>query len=150
VRSDWDMKADQEKSNPGYAQKRMLEQIVALPATLYFPPHIVAQLNEICDTLGYAPKELVIESLKGQIESWEEFYQYVMIPREKPEDFVWPEDPMFCLAYVTAVHFITTFNLCAHDPIAFAELKEHAPAEWSFSSLGREEDDAADWWKELD
>jgi hypothetical protein len=48
VRSDWDMQIDPEESHSRIAQKRMLEQIVAIPATLYFPINIVAELNEIC------------------------------------------------------------------------------------------------------
>jgi hypothetical protein len=32
-------------------KKRMLEQIVAIPATLYLPTGIVAELNEFCETL---------------------------------------------------------------------------------------------------
>jgi hypothetical protein len=26
---------------------------------------------------------------------WDKFYQYVTTPPEKPEDFIWPEDPCF-------------------------------------------------------
>ena len=34
------------------------------------------------------------------------------------------------------------------DPVAFAQLKEEAPSEWSFGSLGEDEEiDDADWWK---
>jgi hypothetical protein len=43
---------DPEESDFRVAQKRMLEQIVAIPATLYFPSGIVAELNEICESLG--------------------------------------------------------------------------------------------------
>jgi hypothetical protein len=52
VRSDWDVEIDPEESDFRVAQKRMLEQIVAIPATLYFPSGIVAELNEICESLG--------------------------------------------------------------------------------------------------
>jgi hypothetical protein len=38
-------------------QKRTLTQIVAIPATLYFPTSIVAELNEICERLGYTPEQ---------------------------------------------------------------------------------------------
>jgi hypothetical protein len=37
MRSDWDMEIDPEESDSRVAQKRMLEKIVAIPATLYFP-----------------------------------------------------------------------------------------------------------------
>jgi hypothetical protein len=143
------MEIDPGESKRG-AQKRMLEQIVATPATLFFPNSTVTELNEICETLGYSPQQLLVEALKRQIDYWEEFYECVITARENPEDFIWPEDPIFCLACVAAVHFIKSFALCAHDPVAFAELKEHAPAEWSFCSLKKKgQIDAADHWKEL-
>jgi hypothetical protein len=148
VRSDWDMQTDPEESDSRVAQKRMLEQIVAIPATLFFPTCIVDELNGICESLGYTPEELVIEALKGQMDYWNEFYEHVMTLPIDPEDFDWPKDPMFCLACVTAVHIIDSYTRCSHDPIALAQLKDHAPSEWSFSSLeGDEEIDDADWWK---
>jgi len=148
VRSDWDMEIDPEASDSRVDQKRMLTQIVAIPATLYFPTSIVAELNEICKSLGYTPEQLVIEALKGQIDYWNEFYDHVMTLPVEPEDFVWHKDPVFCLACVTTVHIINNFARCYHDPVAFAQLKADAPTEWSFSSLEEgEEIDAADWWK---
>ena len=36
----------------------------------------------------------------NQIDFWNDFYEHVMTLPVKPEDFVWPEDPMFCLACV--------------------------------------------------
>jgi hypothetical protein len=59
------MEIDPEASDSRVDQKRMLTQIVAIPATLYFPTGIVAELNEICESLGYTPGQLVIEALKG-------------------------------------------------------------------------------------
>jgi hypothetical protein len=106
--------------------------------------------NEICDQSGYTPGQLVVRALKNQIYHWERFYLYVTTPSEKPEDFSWPEDPMFCLAFVSTVHFLHSFTRSVYDPIAFKQQKEHAPAEWSFSSLAEpDEDDPADWWKTL-
>ena len=64
------MEIDPEASDSRVDQKRMLTQIVAIPATLYFPTSIVAELNEICKSLGYTPEQLVIEALKGQIDYW--------------------------------------------------------------------------------
>ena len=148
MRSDWDMEIDPEASDSRVDEKRMLTQIVAIPATLYFPTSIVAELNEICKSLGYTPEQLVIEALKGQIDYWNEFYDHVMTLPVEPEDLVWPKDPVFCLACVTTVHIINNFARCSHDPVAFAQLKADAPTEWSFSSLEEgEEIDAADWWK---
>jgi hypothetical protein len=148
VRSDWDMQTDPEESDSRVAQKRILEQIVAIPAALYLPTSIVAELNEICESLGYTPEQLVIEALRGQIDCWNEFYDQVMTLSVEPEDLVWPEDPVFCLAYVTTVHIIDSFTRCSQDPVAFAQLKDHAPSEWSFNSLEEDEEiDDADWWK---
>jgi hypothetical protein len=142
------MQTDPEKAESRVTQKRMLEQIVATPATLYFPPTIAAELNEICESLGWTPEQLVIEALKSQIDYWNAFYEHVMTLPMKSEDFTWPTDPMFCLACVTTVHIIDNFNRCARDPIAFALLKDQAPSEWSFSSLEEDEEtDEADWWK---
>jgi hypothetical protein len=50
----------------------MLEQIVAILATLYFPTSIVPELNEICKSLGYTPEQLVIEAFRGQIDYLED------------------------------------------------------------------------------
>jgi hypothetical protein len=130
--------------------RKKLEEIVAMPATLYFPTGIVAQLNEICEESGYTPGQLVVRALKGQIYHWDRFYQYVTTPPEKPEDFSWPEDPMFCLACAATVHFLQSFTRSVYDPIAFKQQREHAPAEWSYSSFEEpDEDDPADWWKTL-
>ena len=142
------MQTDPEESDSRVTQKRMLEQIVAIPATLYFPTSIVAELNEICKSLGYTPEQLVIEALKGQIDYWNDFYDHVMTLPVEPEDFVWHRDPVFCLACVTTVHIINSFTRCSHDPVAFVQLKADAPTEWSFSPLEEDEGtDDADWWK---
>jgi hypothetical protein len=146
VRSDWDMQTDPEESGSRVAQKRMLEQILAIPATLFLPTSIVAELNEICESLDYTPEQLVVEALKGQIDYWNEFYEHVMTLPIDSEDFVWPKDPVFCLACVTTVHIIDSFTRCSRDPVAFAQLKDNAPSEWSFSSLGEDgEIDDADY-----
>jgi hypothetical protein len=142
------MQTDPEESNSGVARKRMLEQIIAIPATLYFPTSIATELNELCESLGYTPEQLVIEALKGQIDCWNEFYDHVMTLSVEPEDLVRLKDPVFCLACVATVHIIDSFTRCSHDPVAFAQLKDHAPSEWSFSSLEEDEEiDDADWWK---
>ena len=113
---------DPEASDSRVNQKRMLTQIVAIPATLYFPTCIVEELNEICERLGYTPEQLVIEALKGQIDYWNEFYEHVMTLPVEPEDLVWPKDPVFCLACVTTVHIIDSFTRCSHDPAPLAPI----------------------------
>ena len=97
VRSGWNMETDPEQLDSRVAQKRTLEQIVAIPATLYFPTSIVAELNEICKSLRYTPEQLIIEALKGQIDYWKEFYEHVMTLPVKPEDFVWRGACSSCL-----------------------------------------------------
>ena len=74
---------------------------------------------------GYTPKELVVEALE-QIDQWDEFFHYVDTPPVTPDDFIWPTDPLFCLACVTTVHFINSFRQCFHHPLAFAQLKRIA------------------------
>ena len=70
------MEIDPGESNRN-AQKRLLEEIVATPAILFFPASTVVELNEICQALGYTPEQLLVEALKRQIGYWEEFYAYV-------------------------------------------------------------------------
>ena len=97
--SDWDMQSDPEESDSRVGQKRMLEQIVAIPATLYLPTTIVPELNEICQSLRYTPEQLVIEVLKGQIER-------VLRPRD---DFA-GRTRGFCLAQRSCVLFSVCHN----------------------------------------
>ena len=142
------MQTDPEESDSRVAQRRMLEQIVAIPAILYLPSSIVAELNEICETLGYTPEQLVIEALRGQIDYWNEFYKCVITLPVRPQDIVWPKDPVLCLACVTTLHIIKNFTRCSQDSVAFAQLKADSPTKWSFGSLEEgEEIDVADWWK---
>ena len=61
-----DMKIDPEASDSRVAHKRLLEQIVATPAILYFPTGIAAELNEICENLGYSPVNLSLRLLKAR------------------------------------------------------------------------------------
>ena len=126
-----------------------LKQIVAIPATLYLPASIVDELNEICETLGYTPEQLIIEALKSQIDYWNEFYEHVMTLPVKPEDFVWPKDPVFCLACVATVHIIDSFTRCSHDPVAFAQLKKLTRPLNGHSALWKKarRSDDADWLK---
>ena len=44
--------------------RKKLEEIVVIPATLYFPSAIVAQLNEICDQSGFTPGQPVVRTRK--------------------------------------------------------------------------------------
>jgi len=66
-----------------------------------------------------SPKE---KSVLDQ-DHWDRFYQYVTTPPEKPEDFSWPEDPMFCLACATTVHFSTEFHAKRLRPHCFQTTK---------------------------
>ena len=70
-----------------------------------------------------------------------------MTPLKPGESKAWPEDPLYCLACVTMLQFIRTFIKMMEDPIAFAQMRKDAPAEWSFESI-EPDNDQADWWKE--
>ena len=63
-----------------------------------------------------------------------------MTPAANPDDNIWPEDPLNCLACVTFLHVVRSFTKSVLDPIAFQEQKKHAPDEWSFSSLEEQEE----------
>jgi hypothetical protein len=65
--------------------KTKIEEIAAIPATLYFPAFIVAQLNVICDEQRATPEQLVGEALANQIDRWNEFYQYVTTRLNSPQ-----------------------------------------------------------------
>jgi hypothetical protein len=123
------------------AQKRMLEQIVAIPATLYLPTRFAKPSGTLQNNLS-----LKLSEARSTIGTNSD--EYVMTLPEEPEDLVWPKDPVFCLACVTTAHIINNFSRCSHDPVALAQLKADAPTEWSFSSLEESEEiDDADWWK---
>ena len=53
--------------------RKKLEEIVAMPATLYFPTGIVAQLNEFARRAGTPLANLSLELSKGQIYHWDEW-----------------------------------------------------------------------------
>ena len=126
----------------------MLQEVVAMPAVLYFPTHIVDQLDEMCEARGYSPWQLIVYALKAQINHWDEFYQYVTKRQDKWEDPIKSEDPLFWLARVTTIHFINGYTLCARDPAAFRQLKNQAPAQWSFCPVEEPDKfDAGEWWK---
>jgi hypothetical protein len=122
-------------------------ELAKIPAVLYFPPEVLDQLNELCELRGLEPGQLIAEAFKSQSGRWDAFYKEVLTPLAPGESEVWPEDPLYCLACVTMLHFITLFIEMVQHPVAFEELKAQAPADWSFSSGEEDEDDQADWWK---
>ena len=128
-------------------------QIVRIPAVLYFPPKVLGDLQQFLEYNECTPGELVFGALKLQLPHWDEFYEFVMTPLKPGESEDWPEDPMFALACVAFLHWIRTFNKLMKDPDAIdatlEQLKKDAPGDWSFRSLEElEDDDQADWWKE--
>jgi hypothetical protein len=141
------MEIDPNEPTSSMTPKEKLEQILAIPATLYMPAAIVDRLKQISAAYGYSPWQLIVYALKLQIDHWEEFYRYVTTPKKEVDDFVWLDDPLFCLACATTAHFINSSSQCSQDPEAIQRLKEDAPAEWSFSSLEEIHEDPADWWK---
>jgi len=125
------------------------EEIVQIPAVLYFPPDVLEQLNEFCEYNEYTPGQLVAWAIKLQIPHWDEFYTFVTTPLKPGESEDWPEDPLFALACVAFLHWIRTFIKLCEDPDAFDQMKKDAPAAWSFGSIEEldDDDDQADWWK---
>jgi hypothetical protein len=79
-------------------------QLLHIPAVLYFPPKVLGDLHQFLEYNECTPRELVYGALNSQLSNWEEFYEYVMTPLKPGESVVWPEDPMFALACVTFVH----------------------------------------------
>ena len=95
-----------------------------------------------------APADLPLKLSRVNSTAVDEFVEEVMTRSEKTENFIWPNDPLYGLACVITVHFINSFMRSVHDPIAFEQQKEHAPVEWSFSSLEEQDGlDSDDWWK---
>jgi hypothetical protein len=74
--------------------------------------------------------------------------KYVMTLLVNPEDSVWPEDPCSVLECDALVQFSNSFTRCSHDPVAFAQLKEHAPVK-DHLALGKKAIDGDDCWKSL-
>ena len=64
-----------------------------------------SRLSLIPEKKPDTPEQLVIKALKGQIDYWNDFYENVMTLPVKSEDFVWPKDPVFCLACVATMLF---------------------------------------------
>jgi hypothetical protein len=137
--------------------KRMLldpdlphNQILQIPAVLYFPPKVLEDLNKFLEYNECTPGQLVYGAMKLQLPRWDDFYNFVMTPLKPGESGEWPEDPMFALACVAFLHWIRTFNKMMEDPDAMdatlEQLKKDAPADWSFRSP-ESEDEPADWWK---
>jgi hypothetical protein len=143
-------KANRRKLERMFEQGRMPhEEIVQIPAVLYFPPDVLEQLNEFCEYNEYTPGQLVAWAIKLQIPHWDEFYTFVTTPLKPGESEDWPEDPLFALACVAFLHWIRTFIKLCEDPDAFDQMKKDAPAAWSFGSIEEldDDDDQADWWK---
>jgi hypothetical protein len=108
----------------------------------------IDQLDELCILKGLTPTQLIVEAFNGQRARWHEFIAEVMIPLKPREPEIWSEDPLYILARVVMVHLIRVFHKRLEDPAGFAELRKNAPPEWSFSSIGEQnEADEADWWK---
>ena len=122
-------------------------QIVRIPAVLYFPPEVLGQLNDLCQLRELSPRQLIAEAFESQIAGWDQFCEEVMTPLKPGESESWPEDPLYALACVTPLHLMSTFVKMMEDPIGFEQLKKDAPADWSFRSP-EQDADPADWWKE--
>ena len=128
--------------------REITSDVASIPGTLFFTPEIFDQLDELCILKGLTPTQLAVEAFNSQKARWQEFIAEVMIPSKPREPEVWSEDPLYILARVVMVHLIRVFHKRLEDPAGFAELRKNAPPEWSFSSIGEQnEADEADWWK---
>jgi hypothetical protein len=113
-------------------------------------PKIFEQLEELCVLKGLTPTQLTVEAINSQGVRWQEFIAEVMTPLKPREPKIRPEDPLYILARVVMVHLIRVFHKRREDPAGFEELRKNAPPEWSFSSIGEQnEADEADWWKSV-
>jgi hypothetical protein len=82
-------------------------------------------------------------------EQWGELYQYVTTPPKKPEDFIPPADPKYCLACATLLHVIRNFAEAALEPETFNATGELG--EWRFISVeDQNEEDPTDWVAKAD
>ena len=126
--------------------KRIMAEIVAIPAILAFPPEVYAQLDQLCELRGFTHHQLVGEALRSQEGRWLKLGKELLTQRPTGEIEVWPEDPLEILARVVLVRCMQLFSKSYHDPVGYEEEKKDAPAEWSFCSI-EEQDEPADWWK---
>jgi hypothetical protein len=146
-------KADRRKFVRYFRKDKLLSQIPAIPAVLYFPPDVLGQLNELCNMRQLTVQQLMMEALKSQEYRFDQLIEEVMTPLKPGESTAWPEDPLYCLACVTLIQWIRTFNKMMEDPdamdAALEQLKKDAPADWSFHPLEEidDDDEPADWWK---
>jgi len=108
-------------------QELRTHELVSMPAVLYFPPDVLDQLNELCELCQLTPVQLIALAFRSQDNRWDEFADEVLTPCKPGETVVWPEDPLYALACVAMVHFVRTFVIMVEDPVAFEELKTHAP-----------------------
>jgi hypothetical protein len=61
------MSTDHDRQAKG---KRIMAEIVAIPAILAFPPEVYAQLDQLCELRGFTHHQLVGEALRSQEDRW--------------------------------------------------------------------------------
>jgi hypothetical protein len=141
-------KADRKKFAQYLREDKLLSQIPAIPAVLYFPPEVLGQLNELCSLRQLTVQQLMMEAMKSQQHRFDQLIDEVMTPLKPGESTAWPEDPLYCLACVMLLQWMRLFVKMMEDPAGFEQLMKDAPADWSFGSLDDlDEPDSADWWK---
>ena len=110
---------------------RMIQQelphheITRIPATLYFPPDVLGQLNELCELRRLTSGQLIAEAFKSQYARWDEFCKEIMTPLASGEREVWSEDPLYALACVAMLHFARALIKMVDEPDAFEY--DHCP-----------------------
>jgi hypothetical protein len=141
-------KADRKKFAQYLREDKLLSQIPAIPAVLYFPPEVLGQLNELCSMRQLTVHQLMTEALKSQETRFDQLIDEVMTPLKPGESTAWPEDPLYCLACVMLLQWMRLFVKMMEDPAGFEQIKSDAPLEWSFRSPESDDEEPADWWKE--
>ena len=91
------MRSDHERQAKG---KRIMAEIVAIPAILAFPPEVYAQLDQLCELRGFTHHQLVGEALRSQEGRWLKLGKELLTQRPTGEIEAWPEDPLEILARV--------------------------------------------------
>ena len=127
--------------------KELLSRINKIPAVLYFPPKVLAQLNQLAVLHGLNPDGLIREAFKGsRALQYGRRIEEMTAPFRTGERELWENDPLYALARATMLHTVDLFDRCVQEPAVLAEEERRAPAEWSFGSPKRD-DEPIPWWK---
>jgi hypothetical protein len=125
-------------------RRKIIAEIVAIPAVLAFPPEIYRRLDQLCELRGWTHQRLILEAMRIQASRLAKIGDKLLSSLPPGEIEVWPKDPIDILARAVVIHCMRLFVKSFHDPVGYEETKKKAPAQWSFCSI---EDEPADWWE---